>query len=372
MKPIRLTTIGKIVWAILLIILIVVLWGIISLFKTEEPKKVDSPAEIDSKKIIDYTDSNFYEYNFDEDNFENSTDDLITIKDSGTYKLTGNNSKYRFKIDSPDSVIKLVFSSFNATVPENLINVVNANKLIIELESGTENTIISSSENATNYSIISSVSDIDFIESGSLKVTSDGEFLNTKANINFKDSILELNNVNNGFDINGNFKMESGTIYVFAAEQGLNSKGNITIESGTFIARSKSAIKNSGLFIINKGKIFLASLEEIQKPNANSLQKTLILNFKEPRNNLLFIHDTTKVVLVYAGELSYQHILYSDEFKAENYVLYGSGKVAGTQEYGLYHVDDTAEDGQLTCEGLENDRFQVKDLVNIYNDIVKK
>ena len=98
----------------------------------------------------------------------------------------------------------------------------------------------------------------------------------------------------------------------------------------------------------------------------------MILNFQESRNKLLFFHDTTAVILAYAGGLDYKHILYSDDFKTESYVLYGGGKIAGTQTYGLYKPEDYAEESQLTCEGLTNDRFELKELVNIYEGIVKK
>ena len=75
---------------------------------------------------------------------------------------------------------------------------------------------------------------------------------------------------------------------------------------------------------------------------------------------------------MYAGELDYQHILYSDEFKTDRFALYGNGKVAGVQVYGLYKPEDSMETMQLTYDGSTNDRFELNELVNVYEDIVKK
>jgi len=377
MKPIRLTTIGKVIWFFLVVIVCLALFSLVSLLKRgNETKKIDKPTEVDSEKIIDYTSSKNYSFDFDKNDGFKSENNVISITESGTYKLNGNNDKYKFVVDCPNGVVKLVVSNFKTSVVYDLISVKSANKLIIELEDGSKNSIISDLlENADSElpTIIKSNSDIEFVGGGKLVVETIGNFLISKANLNFKDAILEINNINNGIKIDGNFTMESGTLYILSSAKGLVTSGNTTISDGTFILRSsESAIKVSGIFLLNDGKIFIASLNEIQKPNANSLQKTIILNFKEARTKLLFFHDTTQVTLAYAGDLSYQHILYSDEFKTENYVLYGSGKIAGTQTYGLYKLEDTAEDGQLTCEGLVNDRFSVKNLVNVYDDIVKK
>ena len=105
---------------------------------------------------------------------------------------------------------------------------------------------------------------------------------------------------------------------MFSRADAFVTEGNVTINSGKFIIRSEAkSIKVNGIFLINGGKVFVASLDEIQKPNANSLQKTLLLNFKESRDKLLFFHDKTKVVFVYAGGINYQHILYSNQLSLD-------------------------------------------------------
>ena len=376
MRPIRLTTIGKIIWMVIFLIFVLIVAYIVSFFKKEDPIKVDNPQVIDSEKVIDYTETKVYTYDFSSDDEIEATNDTITIKDSGTYKLVGKNNKYKIVVDSKNSIIKFVLSNFTTNQVDKLIDIKNANKVIFELEDNSKNWIISDeleTEASAKSVIISSNSNIEFIGTGNLVVESVGTFIKSNANVDFKNSTIEINNINKAIDIKGNFKLENGTIYILASESGLKSDGNINIESGTFVIRCpKSAIKNDGIFIINSGKVFIASGDVIQKPNANSLQKTLILNFKDPRKQIFIMHDTSQIVLAYAGSIEYSHILYSDEFKAESYVLYGNGKLAGTQTYGLYKVEDSEESWQLTAPNLENDRFLVTELVNIYDDVVKK
>ena len=373
MKPIRLTTIGKVIWFFIIVIVVVILLSVVSMFKNDEPKKQDTPAD-NSEKIIDYTESKNYTYDFDKKSGFKSEDNIITIKDSGTYKFAGTNNTYKFVVDCPNGIVKIVLSSFKTDVVYDLLNIKKANKVIIELVD--ENSIISElleQEGVANPTVITSNANIEFIGSGKLIVETIGNFLVSKADVTIKDATLEINSINNGIKIDGNFTTDSGTLYILASGKGFISGGNTTINSGKFIIRSSdAAIKVSGIFLTNAGKIFVASLGEIQKPNANSLQKSMLLNFQEARNKLLFFHDTTSVTLVYAGGLDYQHVLYSDEFKSEAYVLYGNGKVAGTQVYGLYKPEDSAEDGQLTSESLTHDQFELVELVNVFDDIVKK
>ena len=71
MKPIRLTTIGKVIWFFLVVIVAVVLFFIISLFKKDDPKKDDNniiitnpefqsqiKEEIKEKETIEINESN--------------------------------------------------------------------------------------------------------------------------------------------------------------------------------------------------------------------------------------------------------------------------------------------------------------------------
>ena len=370
MKPIRLNVIGKIIWFFLIIIIILVIVFVFSLFKKEKPKYINIEKTNESEKIIDYTSSKNYTYDFS--NSEINHD--ISIKESATYKLVGTDEKYRIIIDSKNSIVKLVFSNFNTNIIDNLIDVRNAHKVIIEIEDGSENNIGQEllSLGETIPVIIKSESDIDIIGGGTLKVNTEGDFIEAKKNINLKNVTLELNNVKNGIKNNGDLTFNSGNLYIKANDKAIDSNGNITIEGGLLVIRANNSLKNNGLFIINKGKVFIASLNEIKKPNANSLQKSIILNYKEKTNKMLFINDTTSFVLVYAGEIDYQHILYSDDFKAEEYILYEDGKISGNQVYGLYKIDEAESGKQLVSPDSDNNKFKVNEITNVYNDIVKK
>ncbi len=369
MKPIRLNTIGKVVWFFLIVIVIVIALFVISLFKKDKPKQNDLEPTHESEKIIDYTASKNYTFDFSNGEITKN----ITIKESGSYKLVGTDDDYKIIIDSPSSVIKIILSNFHSSVIDNLIYVKNAHEIIIELEDGTENTIILNSPNETELTttILKTKANLNFVGTGKLAVETDGNFAEAK-NVNFKDATLELNNVKNGFKIDGDLVIESGNFYIKASEDAVNSKGNVKVENGLFVIRAGNAITNDGLFMINKGKVFIASPNEIKKPNADSLQKTLLLNFKEATKKMLFVNENGAFINVYIGELEYQHILYSDEFKTNELILYESGKVSGEEKYGMYKVEEAEGGKELTCETITGSKFEIKDIVNIYDDVVKK
>lgn len=371
MKPIRLNTIGKVIWFFLILIVALLIVFIISLFKKEKPNSINQENQEKSEKILDYTASKMYTYDFSSTEVNR---DLL-IKESATYKLTGNNESYKIIVDSKDSVVKLVLTNFNTDIVDDLIDIKNAHKVIIEIEDGTESSIGQeiTSLNENIPVIIKSESDIDIIGGGVLKVNTEGVFMETKKDINFKGVTIELNNVKDGIKTTGDLTLNSGVLYIKADNEAIISKGNINIDDGLLVVRADNSIKNDGLFVINKGKVFIASLNEIKKPNANSLQKTIMLNFKEITNKMLFINDTSSFILAYAGEINYQHVLYSDDFQSKEYILYESGKISGTQIYGLYKIEEAEGGKQLTSSDLENsNRFEITETTNVYNDVVKK
>ena len=255
MKPIRLTTIGKIIWFFLIIILVVVLLSIMSMFKKDEPRRIEVPEEKESEKIINYVDSRSYVYDFDNNTY--GENDTINIKESGTYKLSGTNDTYKLVVDCPSGIVKIIFSNFKTSVVYDLINIKKAYKVVIEFEDGSENSIISDlleQDGVANPTIISSNADVEISGTGKLVVETIGNFLVSKANLEFKDAVMEVNSINNGIKLDGNFSMNSGTLYMFASDKGLVSLGNSTINGGTFIIRSSdTALQVSGILLINAG-----------------------------------------------------------------------------------------------------------------------
>ena len=207
------------------------------------------------------------------------------------------------------------------------------------------------------------------------KIDSNNDFLTTKGNFNLSAAVIEVNNIETGLNVKGNIIINGGIFYLNANNNGFICDGNFTLDNGKVIIKAtKNPIDITGVFLINKGEILLAGLNEFHKPNANSLQKSLIFNFEQPTDKALVLHDTKEVILAYEGNKEYQHILYSkSELDADGYVLYAGGSIGGKKKYDLYYeIEDYLEDYQLTCPNLTSSIFEALELINIYNGVVKK
>lgn len=385
MKPIRMSTLGKLVWLLVIFVFIVIISFMISLFKKEKDYQKVEPVSKDEEKVVNYTSTKSTIINFDEVLQVDSKDDVITLTESETYKLSGNNDKYKFVIDAPNKVVKIMFSNFNTSILNNFIEVKAASKVILEMAENTKNEFKAievdsdlteeDDSKKSNIYIINSKVDIEIVGSGSAIVETDFNFLMAEGNLDYSGPIVELNSTNNAIDVKGNVNVNGGVLYINSDSTAIKCNGNFTFADGKIIVKTlEKPIDISGVFLINKGEILLAGGSEFQVPNANSLQKTLILNFEQGTNKSLVLHDTQKVIMAYAGGKEYQHLLYSrSDLDASNYVLYAGGSISGTKKYDLYEkVDDYLEDYQLTSPDFTNSTFAVPDLITIYNGIVKK
>lgn len=377
MKPIRVSTLGKIVWLLIIFLFIIIIVFSISFFKKGKDLPSVEPVSNNEEKVVDYTDIKVTELNFDSNLNINDKNNIILLDESETYKLIGTNTKYKFLINAPNKVVKLQFSNFNTTIVDNLIEVKAASKVILDLELDSSNEIksLEDTEQLSNTSIITSNSDIEVTGEGSLVVDASNDFITTKKNFDFNNAIVEINNIETALHAKGNITINSGIFYANANNDAFVCDGNFSLNNGKVIIKSiKKPIEIVGMFLINNGEILLAGLNEFHKPNANSLQKSLIFNFDQPTKNILVLHDTKEVVLAYEGNKEYQHILYSKpELDAAGYVLYAGGSVGGKKKHDLYYeIEDYLEDYQLTCPTLTNSIFEATELINIYDGVVKK
>lgn len=376
MKPIRVSTLGKIVWLLIIFILVIVIACAVSFFKKGKDLPDVEPVSNNEEKIVDYTDTKLTELDFDSNLNIKAQNNVITLTESKTYKFSGTNNKYKIVINAPNKVVKLQLSNFKTSIVDNLIKVENASKLVLNLEENNEIKAFENMENIFhNTSIISSNCDIEIIGSGTLVIDSNNDFLTTKGNFNLSTAVIEVNNIETGLNVKGNTIINGGIFYLNANNNGFICDGNFTLDNGKVIIKAtKNPIDITGVFLINKGEILLAGLNEFHKPNANSLQKSLIFNFEQPTDKALVLHDTKEVILAYEGNKEYQHILYSkSELDADGYVLYSGGSIGGKKKYDLYYeIEDYLEDYQLTCPNLTSSMFEALELINIYDGVVKK
>ena len=373
MKPIRISTIGKIVWLFIFCTILVIIALIVSSLKKEENNLPVKPVSGDEKKVIDYTSSKSSEIDFSK---YNSEETIIELNESKTYTITGENSKYSFVVNAPNKVVKINLKDFSTNQVDDLFDFQAANKIMIELTNENKIEFIPSSDDLEykNTNIINSKVDIDIMGKGTLSVNTNNNFISSDANISIKDATINIIKTNHAFK-GKNIEISSGLIYLKSNSIGIESNGNFYIQDGKtiLISENEESFKANGIFLLNGGEVFFASLKEQQKPNANSTAKTAIFNFSESTNKILTLQDTEKIVFIYDGITPYQHILYSNStLKNKDYVLYGGGRTVGQAKYSFYDPTDYFEDIQYTCEEWENDNFQSDKQLNVFDDIVKK
>ena len=378
MKPIRVSTLGKIVWVLIIFVFIIAIAFAISFFKKGKDLPDVEPVSTDEEKIVDYTDKKLTELDFDSSLKITPQNDIITLTESETYKLSGTNDKYKIVINAPNKVVKIKLANFRTSIVDNLIKVEAASKIILDLEGNSLNEIkpnLDDINNASNASIIVSNSDIEMSGTGTLVIDSYNDFLRTEGSFTFSDATIEIKNIQTALNVKGNIVVNNGIFYLNTNDDGFVCNGNFNFNDGKVIIKAtKKPIDVTGIFLINKGEILLAGLDEFHKPNANSLQKSLIFNFEQPTDKALVLHDTKEVILAYEGNKEYKHVLYSkSELDADGFVLYAGGSIGGKKKYDLYYeIEDYLEDYQLICPTLESSTFEVLELINIYNGVVKK
>ncbi len=150
-------------------------------------------------------------------------DDIVTITEAGTYRVTGTLSAGSVVVDAPDGVVNLVLDGVSITAASvAAISVVDAQQVVVWLADGSENVLsdapgavvdetVQDSPNATLFS----TSDLWIAGDGSLAVTA-----HAADAITSKDTLV----------------MAGGDVTVVAADDGVRGKDHLVITGGTLTA----------------------------------------------------------------------------------------------------------------------------------------
>ncbi|MBE6852999.1 MAG: carbohydrate-binding domain-containing protein [Ruminococcus sp.] len=189
---------------------------------------------------------------------------VLSISMGGTYYLSGSIDEGRIIIDSPDTkAVRLVFGGFSIGCPDDApINVKAADKLIITLENGTENSVsgnISGEEDAPS-GIIFSKSDISFNGGGKLSVVSEsGDGIVSKDKLKIISGSFDIKTADDGITGRDLVAVADGQIKIESQGDGIKStnaddteKGNIVIQGGALdITSENDGIQaENGLYIM--------------------------------------------------------------------------------------------------------------------------
>lgn len=235
---------------ILFILMLIVLFGLVSCDKEEEPL-------LEADKIIDVNSSNMFE---ESDNLTNSSNftkmsnevegKYINIKNGGSYLFEGNYDK-TVVIDSKKNVVHLKLKNAKFEIEDfAAIYVKNANKVIITLEGDNEiavnNSFVLIDENTVDSAIFAKC-ELVFNGEGSLYIDSTSNGICSKDTLKIMSGKISMYVDNHGIDVKDSIRIVDVTLDITARYDGIHCEniddltlGYIYIENGNFNIKSGS------------------------------------------------------------------------------------------------------------------------------------
>ncbi|MGL5259516.1 MAG: carbohydrate-binding domain-containing protein [Lachnospiraceae bacterium] len=259
---------------------IIVLIGCSSKLESEERFNVEQNNMENSIQTISLETTND-DYYFDWKSQNYTTIDLAngntTITESGIYKIIGTLSEGSLTVDvdksSDKETIYLILCNVTISSTQNTpINIMDGKKVVIILESGTENNVlqghIQTSDQEFPTAAIYSKADMTITGSGILNITTEyNDGITSKDDLVITEGILNIHAVGDGIVGKDLLAIETATINIVSGKDGLRSTntteadlGNIIISSGSFIIdAANDAIQAENVLQINNGQFDLKS-----------------------------------------------------------------------------------------------------------------
>ena len=202
------------------------------------------------------------------------SDSIVTIKDEGTYILTGTLSDGQVVIDADGKKVQLVLNGVDITSKSSAaIYVKAADKVFITLADKSENKLTTSAEyvaiDDNNIdAVIFSKDDITLNGEGTLAVTSKaGNAITSKNDLKVTSGTYTLEAAGHGLEAKDSIRVAGGEISITSSKDGLHSensdeadKGYVYIAGGTMdITSEGDGIDASYIVQIDSGKMKIVS-----------------------------------------------------------------------------------------------------------------
>ena len=158
------------------------------------------------------------------------SDNTLTISKGGVYTLSGKNSDASIVISTDDNV-KLKLNGVNITSSgAPVIYVENADKLYIDTEDGTDNSLVST---AADTAAIRSKDNLKIKGGGTLNITSVDNGIKCSDNLKIEGGNINIDAKADGINVNDTFEMTDGNLKITAVGDGIDSSSIANISGGT-------------------------------------------------------------------------------------------------------------------------------------------
>ena len=158
------------------------------------------------------------------------SDNTLTISKGGVYTLSGKNSDASIVISTDDKV-KLKLNGVNITSSDApVIYVENADKLYIDTEDGTDNSLVST---AADTAAIRSKDNLKIKGGGTLNITSADNGIKCSDNLKIEGGKINIDAKADGINVNDTFEMTDGNLKITAVGDGIDSSSIANISGGT-------------------------------------------------------------------------------------------------------------------------------------------
>ena len=158
------------------------------------------------------------------------SDNTLTISKGGVYTLSGKNSDASIVISTDDKV-KLKLNGVNITSSgAPVIYVENADKLYIDTEDGTDNSLVST---AADTAAIRSKDNLKIKGGGTLNITSVDNGIKCSDNLKIEGGNINIDAKADGINVNDTFEMTDGNLKITAVGDGIDSSSIANISGGT-------------------------------------------------------------------------------------------------------------------------------------------
>ena len=158
------------------------------------------------------------------------SDNTLTISKGGVYTLSGKNSDASIVISTDDKV-KPKLNGVNITSSgAPVIYVENADKLYIDTEDGTDNSLVST---AADTAAIRSKDNLKIKGGGTLNITSADNGIKCSDNLKIEGGNINIDAKSDGINVNDTFEMTDGNLKITAVGDGIDSSSIANISGGT-------------------------------------------------------------------------------------------------------------------------------------------